>query len=62
MQVKEIKETIEGDRCITFFAYCPKTNKKYYSDTFVINTQTNTIRLKRDFIKGLRKINPIVIN
>ena len=51
MQITELRETIEGDPCITFYHYDAKTNTKYYSSTFVIQPQFNKLKLKRQFCK-----------
>lgn len=56
MPIKELRETIDGDRCITFYSYNPKSNTKHYSDTFVLTPGLNILRLKRNFIRGLKKI------
>jgi len=56
MQITEVRETIDGDPCITFYIYRPKSNKKYYTDTFVLTPNLNKLKIKRNLIKQVSRI------
>ncbi len=55
MKITELLETIDGDKCITFYHYDPRSNTKHYSSTFVITPRFNKLRIKKNFEKELKK-------